>query len=327
MPSVSRDQFNLTKCFKTSKSKEKSTSFRKNLSSCFTEFSDNTGIQGFKYLGETGRSLFEKIFWLIVLCISLYICVSLIKLTWRKWDENPVFISFSKTPKQVWEIPFPAVTICPEAKIKTKIFNFTYYYNALFKENNNLTAEEVKNYVDSQLPCTRDPVIFVNHTTDEETVRRIIQNAPTSNETIPYCSFAEFSDKCGTIFTPILTNSGVCFTFNMLDKNELFTNITYIGKDHVNNKKTLRWTVDNNYIRTKEDVYPRRAKSAINTQALKVSLNSAEEDVNLKRCTPEAGFRIMLHHPAEIPRQSTRDLQLLFENYNILVKPEITTTS
>ncbi|XP_068915306.1 pickpocket protein 28-like isoform X2 [Tenebrio molitor] len=294
MPSVSRDQFNLTKCFKTSKSKEKSTSFRKNLSSCFTEFSDNTGIQGFKYLGETGRSLFEKIFWLIVLCISLYICVSLIKLTWRKWDENPVFISFSKTPKQ---------------------------------ENNNLTAEEVKNYVDSQLPCTRDPVIFVNHTTDEETVRRIIQNAPTSNETIPYCSFAEFSDKCGTIFTPILTNSGVCFTFNMLDKNELFTNITYIGKDHVNNKKTLRWTVDNNYIRTKEDVYPRRAKSAINTQALKVSLNSAEEDVNLKRCTPEAGFRIMLHHPAEIPRQSTRDLQLLFENYNILVKPEITTTS
>jgi hypothetical protein len=104
-------------------------------------------------------------------------------------------------------------------------------------------------------------------------------------------------------------------------------NFSYIGKDHVNNKKTLRWTVDNNYIRTKEDVYPRRAKSAINTQALKVSLNSAEEDVNLKRCTPEAGFRIMLHHPAEIPRQSTRDLQLLFENYNILVKPEITTTS
>jgi amiloride-sensitive sodium channel len=77
-----------------------------------------------------------------VLCISLYICVSLIKLTWRKWDENPVFISFSQTPKQVWDIPFPAVTICPQVKIKSKIFNFTYYYDALRYDDHNLTAEE-----------------------------------------------------------------------------------------------------------------------------------------------------------------------------------------
>jgi amiloride-sensitive sodium channel len=102
---------------------------------------------------------------------------------------------------------------------------------------------------------------------------------------------------------------------------------SYIGKDHVNNEKTLRWTVDNNYIRTKEDVYPRRAKSAINRQSLKVNLYSDKEDVALRKCNIQAGFRIMLHHPAESPRKSTRDLQLLFENYNILVKPEITTTS
>lgn len=35
-------------------------SFRKNVSEYLEEFSNNTGIHGFKYMGERGRTIVEK---------------------------------------------------------------------------------------------------------------------------------------------------------------------------------------------------------------------------------------------------------------------------
>ncbi|KAL9702778.1 hypothetical protein quinque_006296 [Culex quinquefasciatus] len=46
----------------------------------------------------------------------MYDCGKLIDGMYRKWDENPVIVTFDKvTP--VWAIPFPAVTICSETKV------------------------------------------------------------------------------------------------------------------------------------------------------------------------------------------------------------------
>lgn len=40
--------------------KQKHPTFVQNLSKYFTEYCDNTGIHGFKYIGEPGRSIFER---------------------------------------------------------------------------------------------------------------------------------------------------------------------------------------------------------------------------------------------------------------------------
>jgi glycerol-3-phosphate dehydrogenase len=88
---------------------------------------------------------------------------------------------------------------------------------------------------------------------------------------------------------------------------------SYIGKDHVNNEKTLRWNVDNNYIRTKEDVYPRRAKSAINRQSLKVNLYSDTEDVALRKCNIQAG----LESCCTIRLKAPENLQEICNYYSI----------
>lgn len=56
---------------------------------------------------------------------SVSFCSFLIHKVYQKWDENPIIISFATKPSSVWEVPFPAITICPENKVQRKLLNFT----------------------------------------------------------------------------------------------------------------------------------------------------------------------------------------------------------
>lgn len=44
---------------------------------------------------------------------------------YKKWDESPVIVTFSEKMVPIKNIPFPAITICPEVKSRKEIFNFT----------------------------------------------------------------------------------------------------------------------------------------------------------------------------------------------------------
>ncbi len=47
------------------------------------------------------------------------------KEVYNKWQKSPVIVSFAEKYTRVSEIPFPAVTICPETKARSSILNFT----------------------------------------------------------------------------------------------------------------------------------------------------------------------------------------------------------
>lgn len=67
-----------------------------------------------------------------MLVLSLYGCVGLIGNIYHKWDHKPVILSFNEQPTSVWEIPFPAITICPESKYRPECLNFTTAYDQVF---------------------------------------------------------------------------------------------------------------------------------------------------------------------------------------------------
>lgn len=48
---------------------------------------------------------------------------------YNKWQKSPVIVSFAEKYTRVSEIPFPAVTICPETKARSSILNFTELYS------------------------------------------------------------------------------------------------------------------------------------------------------------------------------------------------------
>lgn len=80
------------------------------------EFCENSSIHGVKYMGDRKRQRVERLWWLIAFLLSIYGCTMIILNAWQRWDSNPVIVSFSEQATPVWQIPFPAVTICFETR-------------------------------------------------------------------------------------------------------------------------------------------------------------------------------------------------------------------
>lgn len=95
-----------------------------------------------KYLGLRKRPLSERVWWIIAFLLSVYGCGRLIMNVWNKWDQSPVIVSFAEKSTPVWQIPFPAVTICPETKSKQSVFNFTEAYHMAHAAAENMTEGE-----------------------------------------------------------------------------------------------------------------------------------------------------------------------------------------
>jgi amiloride-sensitive sodium channel len=76
-------------------------------------------------------------FWLTAFLLSSGVAAYYIHKVWDKWNKSPVFVSFNEMQTPVWEIPFPAITICPQVKVKKTLFS----YSTMSKKEN-LTDEE-----------------------------------------------------------------------------------------------------------------------------------------------------------------------------------------
>lgn len=111
------------------------------------EFCFNSTIHGIKYMGDRKRHWVERVWWLLAFILSIAGCSRLIVHIWQRWDRSPVIVSFAEKPTPIWQIPFPAITICPETKTQADLFNYTEMFHLINAIDNgrlpnNLTQEE-----------------------------------------------------------------------------------------------------------------------------------------------------------------------------------------
>lgn len=137
----------------------------------FSDFSNNSTVHGVKYLGERKRHWVERAFWIIAFGISVIGCSFLISNIYEKWQTSPVIVSFAEKSTPVWQIPFPAVTICPETKAMVKHINFTKGYNYIHRDGtDNITdmpsPEELRNLEALAQIC--DPHLFKGKNLDSD---------------------------------------------------------------------------------------------------------------------------------------------------------------
>lgn len=97
----------------------------------FSDYCNNSTIHGMKYMGERRRPWAERLWWVIAFSFSIYLCSRLIYNVYTKWDQSPVIVSFAEKSTPVWQIPFPAVTMCPETKAQSELFNYTATYHLI----------------------------------------------------------------------------------------------------------------------------------------------------------------------------------------------------
>lgn len=123
--------------------KEKKKEKKRFCGDLFNDYCENTTIHGVKYFGENNRPRLERWWWIISFVISIVLCTILIRNLWIKWEESPVFVSFAERSTAVWEIPFPAVTICPETKARKSLFDYTDVYHRIDQAIQNGSVPEL----------------------------------------------------------------------------------------------------------------------------------------------------------------------------------------
>lgn len=192
----------------------------------FLDFSNHTPINGVRYFGERNIHWIERVFWIIVFCISLFWSSYMIYETYEKWQTSPVIVSFDERMTPIWQIPFPAITICPETKVTYENLNFTHAYNAIKREEaDNLTENELKNLDVMAHLCH-------SHLFKEQgfhsglqpnDMRTLLKSISLSISEITFsCKWGSQLSLCEELFTEIYTEEGLCYTFNSLKFSEIY---------------------------------------------------------------------------------------------------------
>ena len=78
------------------------------------EYADVATTHGIYYIFETGRLMFERVFWVIVVILALVFAISFSITAYNNWKANPVLTSVGTTGHPIEKIAFPSITICPQ---------------------------------------------------------------------------------------------------------------------------------------------------------------------------------------------------------------------
>jgi acid-sensing ion channel, other len=196
--------------------------------SVFAEYAETTTIHGVCYVGDPNRLWIEKLFWVFVIIVSGYLCTVVILDSWKRWNDNQVIVSFDSKNLPVDEIPFPAVTICPEAKTNPKLYQMAVSPSMREFETFNETTADVTEAL--MKVCDTGILLEWYHSgrymSADHIIKLLKKVAPTFEHTFLACGFGGSEvtfENCRNFFTEIITSDGVCYTFNMLNASEIFT--------------------------------------------------------------------------------------------------------
>ncbi|CAG4955982.1 unnamed protein product [Parnassius apollo] len=300
------------------------------------DYTANSNLHGLKYIGEKERTPVEKFFWFFMFTCCVILCAGLIRKVWIKWNESPVIVSFAENSTPVWQIPYPAVTICFETKALQTRFNFTKYFHLY---NNNatymkLTEEERFMFEDVTLVCDDHlaPARGRKFSSGNATVENLKQVSPNISEFFFGCKWKDIPKaSCSDLFSPILTEDGICYTFNTMGAEQLFR-MENLHKDYkylesINSSQ--RWTLEEGYPpSTPLETYPHRGSGYGAKAGLTILLQTKEIDLDYLCKGPVQGFKILLHNPAELPRLSQQYFRSpLSQEVVVAVRPKMMTTS
>lgn len=170
-----------------------------------------------------------------------------------------------------------------------------------------------------------------NKTMDPDIVQTLQDMSPKLDATLFSCKWRNAGINCSEIFSPIVTEEGICFTFNTLKAEEMFrmenihTDYKYL--DH--EQASTHWSLEKGYSREADLAsYPVRVLSAGARAGLFILLPLYQYDLDFICRGPVQGFKILLHTPGEIPRVSKQYFRVpLNQEVVVAVKPNMITTS
>ncbi|KAH8384875.1 hypothetical protein KR093_011234 [Drosophila rubida] len=244
------------------------------LSACkglLLEYSKSTTIHGIRYIFEVHRPIYEKLYWLVLTCTSVYFAVSLIWATYLKWQDSPVILGFDETLVPVHKIPFPTITICPEIKMERNVFDYANVSREIWEkyqrnedlsdvDEEELSSETHKRLTDNNSfylsSGSLQRMAATMHICDTDVASKfgpmlsslragmqpvdvtetLVDLTISKNITGPFCRWNGRFYFCNKIFDFVATDEGICYQFNGLRPKDIYRDerfLSYIDPDVV----------------------------------------------------------------------------------------------
>ena len=78
------------------------------------EYSQSTTIHGFAYIGEDGLFILERLLWIFIVCLGIFLSIYMSVSAYLEWKDNPVLTTVATTGFPNEKVEFPAITICAQ---------------------------------------------------------------------------------------------------------------------------------------------------------------------------------------------------------------------
>lgn len=235
-------------------------------------------------------------------------------------------ISFAKSLSPTFEIPFPAVTICPEAKAAIKKLDFSRILNsdsANFTENE-LSLKALLQVCDFGDRANLSNIFSLAEPNDIVSTLEGLANP--MDDMFGSCRYGSRQIlDCQKQFFKVISDEGICYTFNMLDESEMFHKAMLDEKLRFpKHGYKSDWFLEKEYESMKLKVFPHRVIGSGVQAGLSLELKMRKSNLNPGCKRGIQGFRLSLHSPVEVPQVSKQFYSIpLQKQTTIAVKPHM----
>jgi len=266
-------------------------------------FTENCTIHGIKYIGDKSNPRFVRMSWIIAILISifgLFVCGNQI---YVKWNVKPE-ISFTEKLRPIRELPFPAITICPDTKFSKRFMDYDKIIMNISTQN--ITGKERELFEVAPQICGvnnfNEMINFTSIVPGGKIVEILNETSFNIMENMKFCitNGIGLSIKCSEFSKKVLTDKGYCFAINMLEFDEIYNaDIIHDDFKRSSGKNSRNWDFEKDYIEGSGDDYPHRINND-GKMAFQILTLVNKSDISIYCQAVNQGFTFFLHTPNEV---------------------------
>jgi acid-sensing ion channel, other len=138
---------------------------------------------------------------------------------------------------------------------------------------------------------------------------------------------AQFPKTFESVFKEMITRNGVCYTYNMLDAEDFYTDemVHYLRTPMAINRSD--WSIFG-YKNSNPSAYPSRVLGSGKEAELEITLKMKKKNVDFACKSSANGFRLTLHTPDELPQTMSHFHRIPFNVETLIsIEPKVMATS